>query len=312
MKRLLIISTLFLTLFSCEKEIDIDLPSPKEYLVVEGHVEQNLPPYVILTRSLPFFGTTSLQDLSKIFVRNAEVRVFDGTDTVLLQEIFLDSIPDTLLDILGDIETLPFPIDAEEFQDVQFSFYTTTQMLGEVGRTYSLEIKAEGKRLTSVTTIPEPVPLDSVWVIPNPDPDKDTLVGLYGRYSDPPGVRNYIRYTTQRNQELPYPPLVQSVFDDLTIFNVDGQTIDFPMERGQTQYGDIDFETFSYFEVGDTINLKWSSIDKAHFDFWLTLEFDRSQTGNPFGRPTIIKTNINGGLGIWGGYGASYHQVIAE
>lgn len=312
MRTLLKIAPFLLFLFACEKEIELDIPAAKEYLVVEGHVEQDLPPYVILTRSLPFFESISPQELGQIFVHDAIINVYDGTDTVQLVEFYIDSIPDTLLTLIGEIQNSPIPLDSDELQDIGFSFYSTTEMLGTVGRGYSLEVLAEGKRLTSYTTIPTPRPLDSLWMTPHPNPDNDTLVTLNVRYTDEPGVRNYVRYITQRDQELPYPPLIQSVYDDFTIFNIDGETIDIPLERGQSQYGDIEFETYSYFEVGDTVTLKWCSIDKAHYDFWLTMEFDRNQTGNPFGRPTKVLTNINGGLGVWGGYGASYQQIIAE
>ena len=32
-------------------------------------------------------------------------------------------------------------------------------------------------------------------------------------------------------------------------------------------------------------------------------------SGNPFTEPMNISSNIDGGLGIWGGYGVSYYYV---
>ena len=46
---------------SCQKEIDIDLLSVDNQIVVEGAIEQNIPPYVILTKSVGFFDPRIIQ-----------------------------------------------------------------------------------------------------------------------------------------------------------------------------------------------------------------------------------------------------------
>jgi hypothetical protein len=53
-------------------------------------------------------------------------------------------------------------------------------------------------------------------------------------------------------------------------------------------------------------------VDYPHYQFWFTLEADRASNGNPFGFPTTIRSNINGGLGIWGGYAVSHHTVTSK
>jgi hypothetical protein len=52
-------------------------------------------------------------------------------------------------------------------------------------------------------------------------------------------------------------------------------------------------------------------IDKSHYNFWRTLEADRGSQGNPFGSFVVVKTNINGGIGVWGGYGSSIQTIVA-
>ena len=185
-------------------------------------------------------------------------------------------------------------------------------MFGEVQKKYDLKIQIGESSLSASTTIPLPIPVDSLWVTPHPNPEYSNLVLLNGRFSDPKGQDNFVRYFTQRNRGVFSPGYFQSVFDDHSLVDLDGQTFNFTLERGYSFVDDIDFKTFSYFERGDTIRLRWSMIDEAHYDFWSSAEFDRSQTGNPFGRPAIVKSNIKGGLGIWGGYGSSYHQLITE
>ena len=63
--------------------------------------------------------------------------------------------------------------------------------------------------------------------------------------------------------------------------------------------------------VGDSVLIKWTTIDEAHFDFWNTLEFSNANQG-PFSSYTRLQSNINGGLGIWGGYSVSYYSRTVE
>ncbi|NNF02092.1 MAG: DUF4249 family protein [Bacteroidia bacterium] len=81
-----------------------------------------------------------------------------------------------------------------------------------------------------------------------------------------------------------------------------------PLERGQSSADEIDFDTYGYFWRGDTVTLRWMNIDKAHYDFWNTLENDAGD--NPFSSPVQIKSNIQGGLGVWGGYNNTFGTII--
>ena len=58
--------------------------------------------------------------------------------------------------------------------------------------------------------------------------------------------------------------------------------------------------------------VKFCSIDRNTFEFWRTEETQVQNNGNPFGSPAPISGNIKGGLGIWGGYAASYDTIIAR
>ena len=86
-------------IWGCEKDITLDLETGPEKLVVEGHIEPGYPPYVILTHNVPFFDLTDIEDLEKLFVHNADISVFDGTDTYKLIEYCSDSMPDSLLSL---------------------------------------------------------------------------------------------------------------------------------------------------------------------------------------------------------------------
>jgi len=288
-KIILILSGLLLFIISCEKEIELDVPPGEEDIVVYGFIEQDSIPFVALTRSVPAFETIKLEALQDGFVRNAVVTLNNGDTTIQLFE-------------------REFSIN-EYFK---YYFYTVPFSLlssykGEIGKTYTLKIKAEGKELTAVTTIPQLAPLDSIWTMPHPKKEEDSLVSLWVKYIDPPEAGNFIRFTTKRNSELFFPGYFESVFDDGLI---NGKSFSFSLPRGQDRDTDIDHDNFSYFGKGDTVIVNWSAIDKAHHDFWNTFEIDRNGSGNPFGSPVQIISNVEGGLGIWGGYAASYYTII--
>ena len=91
------------------------------------------------------------------------------------------------------------------------------------------------------------------------------------------------------------------------------------MRRGNDNLANInqkqteqDRKENGHFKLGDTIIVRVCSIDEAHYNFWRTIEQEEFSGGNPFGSPIPIESNIKNGLGVWGGYGASYYTVIAK
>ncbi len=268
--------------FSCEKNISLDLPEPEVKLVVEGFIESGSFPYLFLTKNSAYYSTFSLLEINNNFVHGAIVKVFDGTDTVTLQEFIIDTA------------------------GVQISVYYSVGMIGQTNKTYSLHIEAEGMVVDAFTTIPPFVPLDSIWVVYNEKQEFPDKVKLMCRLNDPPQLGQYVRYFTKANSQ-GFLPGLNSVFDDAII---NGTIFDFPLDKGYNRNDSIDFDSYGFFDKGDTITVKWCNIDKAHFNFWRTLEFSVGGQGSPFASPIKIKSNIIGGLGIWGGYASTFKTII--
>jgi len=258
------------------------MPDPDPKIVVEGFIDKGEIPYVILTRNSPYYDTINANSLQNYFISGATVKMFDGTDTTTFQELQFDTA------------------------GVTASIYVGVGVTGQVGKTYQLFVKADGQNVHATTSIIQPLPLDSVWYVDAPSPNPDSLVQLMVHYSDPPGYGNYVRYFTKQNSD-DYMPGYNSVFDDALI---NGTSFDFPLDRGVDRNIDSTFNNYGYFNRGDTIIVKWSAIDKSHFDFWRTLEFELGSTGNPFASPVKVQSNVVGGLGIWGGYSSSYDTLV--
>lgn len=307
-------------LVGCEQEYVPEDVFDKPDLVVEGYVQKSDsfdPIYVILTNSKPYLSTFSAEELNSLFVHGASVKVINNRDTIALTEICLNDLAAidtnlraqvlTGLGITGGSASLNVCV----YADLGGFITGRSSIPIAEGQRYDLLIKAGDKTLTATTTIPRYVPIDRVWAQPHPDaPANDSLMGVYGRFTDPANEENYYRIFTQRNQAPMYPAASLgtggSVTDD-KIFN--GQSSSFLVLRGQPTNAEFDATTFGYFWKGDTVVVRGSCIDAVHYKYWKTMEQNISAQG-PFSSYTRVKSNINGGLGIWGGMSYQDYTII--
>ena len=179
-KNILLFLFLSVFLLSCEEEFLPEISSEPPEIVVEGYIEagENAnPPYVLLTWSSPFFNEIDLDEFDDLFVHDATIRVSDGTNEVQLVEFCLNDLSAEQQESAAEL----FGLDADSLA-VNFCVYLdpTFSMQGEIGKTYDLSIQAEGKTLTSSTTIPNHVPIDSLFLVDAPGVPNDTLRQMRG------------------------------------------------------------------------------------------------------------------------------------
>ncbi len=277
---------------SCEKNIDLDINQVEPVLVVDGKIESDQPPFIILTNSLSYFKTLGADVIGNAFVRNAEVFVSNGIQTHKLKEYSLQLIPGFTSYFYSNDPANP-----------------ATAFTGRLNTSYSLTIRSAGKEYTSTTTIPGlNATLDSVWVKPAPqNPDSLNRI-LFLRITDPPGKGNYVRYFTKKNGG-EFLPGENSVFDDQII---DGTTFDVQLAPGINRNNPPKSDS-NFFRRGDTITLKFCDIDRNTFNFWNTWEFSYQSIGNPFAQPNVVIGNIsNGALGAFSGYAPRFRTIVAQ
>jgi hypothetical protein len=281
---------LFLFIFtSCEREIDIDLPNEEEFIVVEGRIRPNEAPVILLTKNQGFFDAVpaDLEDFVNEFViQDAQVIISNGTQS----------------------EQLQFTVD---FVNYPFFYYTGTVIKGEIGKTYSLTIVHNNKTLNSKTTIPAPVQIDSSWFGLNPfDVEEDSLGVSYIQLTDPDTFGNAYRLYGKKNNQLFFNPVSGSEFNDDF---VNGNNIVF--FAGSADQPFIAQDSFVprefFYSLGDTIYLELASIGRKEYFFYATLEAAVGSNGNPFASPTLVQSNIEGGLGLWVGMSVSYDTLYA-
>lgn len=299
----------FLLIFgfiACEKEYIPNLPTQSDDIVVEGYIEAGpdaTPAYVILTKSLPFFR--EIKNANNLFVTGAEVWVGNGKDSIRLQEYcWKDLTPE-----VRKQAAKAFGIDLDSVNtNFNFCVYLdfAQRMKGETGKTYTLSIQTkEGKSLTAQTTIPRRIPIDSAIFIKPPGVNNNDTMAQMRAYANDPKGPDFYRYFTSVNGSA-YIAGATSVTDDAFF---DGINTKFNLFKSEPRDAESDPSVFGLWKRGDTISVKFCTIDKAHFNFWNTLEYN-SNSGGPFSAYTRVKHNIVGGLGIWGGYNASYLDTI--
>ncbi|RYZ15973.1 MAG: DUF4249 domain-containing protein [Chitinophagaceae bacterium] len=279
-------------LAGCERDIDVPVAEVAPKLVVEATIENGQPPLVILSRSLGYFSTLSIDQLANSFVHGAQVDMSNGAVTHRLKEY---TVPAGNSGYFVSFYTLD-------------SSNLATAFLGSLQTDYQLRIVAEGDTYTAQTRIPAVTKrIDSTWWRLNPRDTSEGKVEVMVKVTDPRGYGDYVRYWTRRNSE-PFRPGRNSVFDDLVI---DGTTYDLPIDPGIDRGGNNNGFDERSFKRGDTVTLKLANIDKATYDFWRTMEYTYQSVGNPFASPTRVLGNIsNGALGYFGGYAAQYRTII--
>ena len=291
----IIIAIICISFFvSCQKEVHINLASGPPQVVVQGAVETGLPPYVILTSTIGFFSNITLATLESSFLHGATITVSDGTNTVPLREYTIDTGNNNKFYI--------YSVDTANLGNI---------MIGQVGKFYTLSITYNKVTYTSVTKIPNPKGVDTMWfATPTFQSNKlsDSAMQLFVNYTDPDTPGNYVKYFTRRNSEPYYP---SGLYSDQAVNGLHVANIG--LYAGYDNTIDANGDSLRYFYPGDTVYLKWCEIDYGVYNFWNTLDFASSSDGNPFASPINIQTNMsNGALGVWAGYGSIITRKVVN
>src|SRR5436189_6257260 len=102
-----------LVLFSCEKDVTVDLPVAEQKIVVEGYIENGQKAMVTLTKTAAFFSAVDSASLLSYLVTDAIVTVSDGVTT----------------------EQLVLTIDTSQYIPI---VYKAQSIIGQEGKTYTL------------------------------------------------------------------------------------------------------------------------------------------------------------------------------
>ncbi len=253
---------IFVTAFivtSCEKEINVDLNSAPPQVIIEGIVTNEAGPYQVqISKSVIFSAANSYPAVS-----GASVVITDRTG----------SITDTLLE--GPAGT-----------------YKTRLIQGIPGHSYDLFVNSEGETYRASSTMPLPVPFDSITF-------RHSSGGIGGEnginaipnFQDPPGIPNYYTFNATVNSRI---LKTTFVFGDRLS---DGRYITQQL-----------FMDSAYIQAGNVVSIKMHCVDKDVWNYFNTIQ------GEGFGSPAPanpISNITNNALGYFSAHTVQTKTAVA-
>lgn len=263
-------------LLSCSGDY---LPEQNDELVVEGWIEDNGFPVVILTKNINISNKyQSLDSLSSRIVRWAKVTVSDGEKSVVLTGRYMKGY------------TPPY-------------IYTTSHFRGEAGKTYLLTVEYGDFHATATTTIPNTQKIDELTV--ERCAQSDTLYQISLRYNDDEAEQNYYQIFTRVGG--------RDVRQYLAAYlgTIDNRVVKpktkIPVYRGR-DINTLDYTP--YYTINDTVAVKFAHIDRTSYNFWYDYTRNLTTAGNMFfATAASLRSNIIGGTGYWCGMGSDIKYV---
>lgn len=264
----ILVTTIFVLvgLSACQKIVDINLNSVSPILVVEGNVSNQSGIYTVkLSRTVNFSDPNTFPP-----EKGAIVSITDNS---------------------GVTQTLT---------EADSGKYNTSLFQAIPGKTYTLSVNAKGKAYTSVSSVPIPVPIDSLQL-------KSTKrVGFFGggsnyelsiaiHFTDPVGIANY--YMIRR--------IVNRVLIDRYSITSD------KLKDGQPFEIDLRSNKDMPLVAGDTVTILLQCIDKGVFEYYRTLSQTSRGGGISSTTPANPTSNLNNGaLGYFNAYSVSTKTII--
>jgi hypothetical protein len=296
-------------LLSCTKEVKIDIPGYTEQLVIDGSIETDKKPLVLLSKTANIYAATNIEAYLNSFVEDAIITVSDGTNTIPLELVYTDELPSNDVQMIGEILGFSSVLLSNVHMPVYYGLNGT--MLGEVGKNYTLNVDLNGKSFTATTSILPPTQLvELFW---KPDGNYTDRGYSWAKLSDAPGTYDAYKWQVKRlnaayNDDHFFEPF-NPYYDD-TFF--DGKTFEFSYENPMTCRDDFEPEDLRcYYLLGDTVVVKYSKLGQDVYEFMEKKYNQIYSAGNPFATPLNIPTNIKGGaLGIWAGYSPTYDTLV--
>ncbi len=241
-------------------------------LVVEGWIENGRFPEVLLGITLPI--SKEGQNMEEYVVRWGKVTLSDGEREVVLTGMY----------------------DKNHFPPFK---YTTYDMRGEVGKTYTLTAEYRGLKAFARTTIPAPVPIDSTRIVQVGDTTR--YVKTY--FTDDPAQKNYyILFSKRESCDTQFLLSFLGVLDDSTLPAVVGADV----YRGSEYQAAYKGDGSIYFKPGEVVSIRLATVNEASYRFWKSFSSSKNLSSNMILPYTInLESNIQGGLGYWCGYGSS-------
>ncbi len=256
--------TCLLLLASCQKVVDINLNSASPQIVIEGTIaDVSGWCSVKISRTVNFSDTNDFPPVTGALV--------------------------TISDDSGNLYTI---------EETSPGLYYSDHLRGLPGRTYTLRVATDGKEYTAVSTLPDPVAIDTLTIA-------QRAAGLAGRkireyinvqFNDPATIENYYRFQETINEDLQ----TGIILDDDRLH--DGEAI-----TRALYYGDN-----NDLIPGDVVTVYLESIDANVYHYFRTLN-QLENNGTFSAAPANPVTNLNNGAqGYFSAFAVASKMIIIK
>ena len=300
-----------LLVVSCTKEVQIDIPGYESEIVVDGTIETNRNPLVLLSTSSDIYTPTDLTAYLSGFIYDAEVEVICGNDTFALQLYNVIDLPIESQYKLAEMLRLK---NHSELLQIPIMVYSNTTLFGEVNKEYSLHIKYKSKEYLGSSKITPPSVLDSIyWKL---EPESLEYGYSWAVLSDPPNqfdaYKWEVKRTNLKSNGNPKDDIFKrgrgGYFDDQYF---DGISFEFFYENPMNRKDSTHLKEYKrFYRMGDTVVVKFSKMDEPVFSFYDAKFNQIVNSGNPFSTPINAPSNMSeGALGVWAAYSPHYDTL---
>jgi len=267
-----------------EQVVEIELPPVEKELVIECYLEAGQPYRLLLTETKDYF-----EDLTACpFVRDAIVVISHNGQQDTLQEatFFNDNCDPNDIVPYGFIPYIS--PDSTRF----YNYGSSTVCPLSYNQPFTVEVwdTANNRFATATTQFRPPVDITTFETSYNNAGKAYCLFGC----KDDPAVSNYFRMTMHQTSltkagdgAIPLPVQRKPEFDRVV------------GDEGLFGNNDVLHGTNFKYDQGDTLIGTIYHIEKEYYDYLSSTRDAESTNGSPFGQPGTIKSNVQGGRGVF-------------
>jgi hypothetical protein len=257
---------------SLQNDVNVPLPSYANQLVAECYLQNGVVPRLAVTESVPYL------DDGQAVAAGSQVLSLSNGQTVQL--------PTDVTVILTLPGGRPLPLRFSPGIDAATGKYYThtgaTPLLAQAGQQFGLDVQDKrGRHVTGTAIVPTRIRIDSAQYRYNALTGADKKAYFTTKWTDPGATNDFYRLMLHKGK-----PANNSETD---------RELDDRLFNGQP-YAQV---TTYRFVPGDTVTATLYHIDSLYYAFRQSVRDARNANGNPFAQPAGIRSNVQGGLGIF-------------
>ena len=275
---ILLMYAFVVTLSSCTKVVDLKLNEPESKIAVEGMISNQS---------------------GGSFVRLAYTKGYLSSDA-----------PETIVDAQVSVRDNEGNLTLFSASDEEGTFLPPANFVGEIGKTYTLDVQYEGGSVSAQSTMLDTVSGNNVYVVKADITDPYLEAGYHLMAT----IKKFKTETSYYKAEVFVNGVKKMttasdivVFDDIEFEQND------QMEAGLNFWSE-NLEDDEKLKLGDVVTLQLISLNKETFEYLRALS-ETPMQGGLFGKtPANVPSSIEGGLGWFqaSSFGSPKHTMVME